>query len=344
MDENSSVPIINEEEEFFEKYRVVADENQSLLRLDRFLLDRLGNVSRNRLQQAIKAGLITVNEKPSKANYKVKPRDEVSVFLPKPEDKKELLPQKMDLDIVFEDDDLIVVNKPAGLVVHPAIGNWDGTLVNGLLYHFNELPRSNAQDIRPGLVHRIDKHTSGLLIIAKNEESHAILAKQFFDHTVNRSYLALVWGDPGSEGSIEASINRSARDRKIRTVVEEGKGKLAISHFSKKEDFGPVSLMECRLETGRTHQIRVHFQHIGHPLFGDPEYGGRRILKGPKFTKYKVFVEKLFKDFQRQALHAQTLGFVHPKSGEEIFLESTLPEDMAILLEKWRGYSDEGLG
>ncbi len=322
---------------------MLADQNQSLLRLDKFLMDRLGNVSRNRLQNAIKAELVKVNGQASKSNYKIKPGDEVSVFLPKPEENRELIPQKLDLNIIHEDDDLIVVNKESGMVVHPAIGNWDGTLVNGLLYHFSELPGKGKEDVRPGLVHRIDKNTSGLLVVAKNEEAHTLLAKQFLDHSIQRTYQALVWGDPGEEGTIDEFIDRSPRDRKLRTVVEEGKGKRAITHFKTLESLGPVSLVECRLKTGRTHQIRVHFQYIGCPLFGDPEYGGRKILKGPRFSKYKAFVEGLLKDFQRQALHAKTLGFVHPSAKKEILFDSELAGDMLMLLESWRKYSVSGI-
>ncbi len=332
-----------EEEELFERYRVQADEKQSLIRIDKFLLDRLGNVSRNRLQNAIKAGLVKVNEEKTKSNYKIKPKDEVVVFLPKPDEDRELIAQEIPLNIVHEDESLIVVNKPAGMVVHPAIGNWDGTLVNGLLYHFQHLPSKGKGDIRPGLVHRIDKNTSGLLVIAKSEEAHTQLAAQFFDHSVDRTYQALVWGDPGEEGIINAPIDRSSRDRKLRAVVEEGKGKEAITHYKRLTSFGPVSLIECKLETGRTHQIRVHLQHLGHPLFGDPEYGGQRILKGPKFSKYKVFVEALLKSFQRQALHAKTLGFKHPENEKEVFYDSELAGDMASLLEEWEKYEAEGL-
>ena len=335
---------LNNEEDLFEKYRLVADQNQNLLRLDKFLIDRLRNVSRNRLQQAIKAELIKVNEDSTKANYKVKPGDEVSVFLPKPQEDRELVPQEIDLDIIYEDKELIVVNKEAGMVVHPAVGNWDGTLVNGLLYHFKELSRKGNEELRPGLVHRIDKNTSGLLVIAKNEESHTLLAKQFLDHSIDRTYHAIVWGDPGPEGTINANLDRSPRDRKLRSVVEDEQGKNAITHFKTLESLGPVSLVECRLETGRTHQIRVHFQHIGCPLFGDPEYGGRKILKGPKFSKYKSFVEELFKGFGRQALHAKTIGFIHPQTKKKLELDSDLPPDMKGLLESWREYGQRGIG
>ncbi len=342
MAEEENIGINIEEEDLFEKFRIVADQNQSLIRIDKFLMDRLRDVSRNRIQNAIKAGLIKVNLQSTKSNYKIKPGDEVAVLLPKQEEVRELLPQKMDLNIVFEDDELVIINKPAGLVVHPAVGNWDGTLVNGLLYHFNELSEGGEEGQRPGLVHRIDKNTSGLLVVAKNELTHALLAKQFFDHTIQRNYWALVWGDPGEEGTINANLDRSPRDRKLRTVVEEGRGKEAITHYKRLRSYGPVSLVECSLETGRTHQIRAHFQHIGCPLFGDPEYGGRKIIRGPRFTKYKTFVEGLLKEFGRQALHAKTLGFTKPGNAEVIFQDSELPQDFQDLIERWEEYADSG--
>lgn len=330
-----------EEELVYERYRVTADDNQSLLRIDKFLMQRLTNVTRTRLQNGIKAGLILVNGEAVKPNYKVKPKDEVVVTIPEPPKNVDIIPQDIPIDIIYEDDDLLVVNKQSGMVVHPAIGNWDGTLINALMYHLGKLPEASDNAPRPGLVHRIDKNTSGLLLIAKNEYAQSHLAKQFFDKSSERTYYALVWGEPKEEkGTISGYIGRSQKDRKIRALYdEEEKGKWSVSHYEIIERFRYVTLVKCKLETGRTHQIRVHFQAIGHPLFGDFEYGGDKILKGTRFTKYKQFVENCFKLMPSQALHAKTLGFVHPGTEKWLQLDSDLPDNFIELLEKWRNYT-----
>ena len=337
MSEPTSIP--EENSELFEHHRIVADPGQSLLRVDKFLMFHIANVSRNKIQQAAKAGSILVNEKPVKSNYRVRPGDVVSVVLAYPPREMEVIPQEMPLDIVFEDDDVIVVNKQAGVVVHPAHENWDGTLLNGLAWYFQQ----TGQQIENGfgyLVHRIDKDTSGLLLVTKNEEAQTKLAKQFFDHTVERSYQALVWGDVDQdEGTIEGHIGRSLKDRRVMTVFPEGDyGKAAVSHYKVLERFGYVTMVECRLETGRTHQIRAHFKYLGHPLFNDARYGGNQILKGTTFSKYKQFVQNCFKLIPRQALHAKSIGFIHPSTGKRMFFDSELPEDMQQVIEKWRNY------
>ncbi len=331
-----------EEELVYEKYRVTADEKQSLLRIDKFLMDRLNNVTRTRVQNGIRAGLVLVNGSTVKPNYKVKPKDEVVVTLPEPPKNIDIIPQDIPLDIVYEDDDVLVVNKRAGMVVHPAIGNWEGTLVNALLFHLGTLPDASDNAPRPGLVHRIDKHTSGLLLIAKNDFAQSFLAKQFFDKTTERTYYALVWGEPKEEkGTISGYIGRSLKDRKIRGLFEEEEnGKWSVTHYEIIERFRYVTLVKCKLETGRTHQIRVHFQSIGHPLFGDFEYGGDKILKGTRFTKYKQYVENCFKLMPAQALHAKTLGFIHPGTKKMMQLDSELPQNFIELLEKWRKYTE----
>ncbi len=330
-----------EEEELFEHHRVVVDKGQSPLRVDKFLLDRLEGTSRNRIQNAIGAGFVRVNEAPIKANYKVRPEDQIVLAFPKPPRDKELLPENIPLEIVFEDEHLLVVNKPAGLVVHPGFANWEGTLVNGLIYHFQNLPSAVDGAPRPGLVHRIDKDTSGLLVVAKNEEALTFLARQFFHKTAKRTYTALVWGHPDpAEGTYAGNIGRSLRDRRIMQVFgDENVGKNAVTHYSTLEPLTYVTLVECRLETGRTHQIRVHFQHNGHPLFGDPMYGGNVAVKGPAFTKYKQFVDNTVKLLAGQALHARTLGFVHPVTKQELFFEAPLPPAFEQVLEKWRRFA-----
>ena len=337
MPEPTSIP--EENSELFEHHRIVADPGQSLLRVDKFLMFHIANVSRNKIQQAAKAGSILVNEKPVKSNYRVRPGDVVSVVLAYPPREMEVMPQEIPLDVVFEDNDVIVVNKQAGMVVHPAHENWDGTLLNGLAWYFEK----TGQKIENGfgyLVHRIDKDTSGLLLVTKNEEAQTRLAKQFFDHTVERSYQALVWGDVEQEvGTIEGHIGRSLKDRRVMTVFPEGEyGKEAVSHYKVLERFGYVTLVECRLETGRTHQIRAHFKYLGHPLFNDTRYGGDQILKGTTFSKYRQFIQNCFKLLPRQALHAKSLGFIHPSTGRKMFFDSELPEDMRLVIEKWRGY------
>ncbi len=332
---------INEESnELYEHHHVVADPGQTVLRIDKFLQYHIANTSRNKIQQAARAGNIIVNEKPVKPNYKVKPGDVVSVVLTWPPREVEIIPQEIPLNIVFEDDDLMVINKPAGLVVHPGHGNWDGTLLNGLAYYFKANNKS-VENEYGYLVHRIDKDTSGLLLVAKTEEAQTKLAKQFFDHTVERSYEALVWGDlKDEEGIIEGHIGRSLKDRRVMTVFPNGEyGKAAISHYKVLQRFGYVTLVRCKLETGRTHQIRAHFKYIGHPLFNDARYGGDQILKGTTFTKYKQFIQNCFKIIPRQALHARSIGFIHPKTNEKMFFESQLADDMEAVITKWENYT-----
>ncbi|MDR1973561.1 MAG: RluA family pseudouridine synthase [Bacteroidales bacterium] len=379
------------EQEFYEHFRIVADKGQTPLRIDRFLFDRMSNISRNRIQNAAVAGSILVNEAPVKSNYKVRPNDVISIVLPHPPHDKEICPENIPLNIVYEDDDLLIVNKTPNMVVHPGFGNFTGTLVHALLYHLNKdrldkgfdesadksfcesadkssdkssiknsdkssdkssdknsIKSSNKSSNKsscegdtplkaPLLVHRIDKDTSGLLLVAKNEIAQTFLAKQFFEHTVERTYQALVWGDiEDPEGTITGNIDRSTKDRKIMAVFpDEDKGKHAVTHYKVLHRFGYVTLVECRLETGRTHQIRVHFKYIKHPLFADESYGGREIVKGTTFTRYKQFVENCFKILPRQALHAKTLGFVHPSTKKKMLFDSELPQDMSQVIEKW---------
>ena len=330
---------IGEDGELFEHFSVKADEGQQPLRIDKFLNDRIPKISRHKIQLAAKSGLIKVNEQPVKPNYKVKPGDRIHFYLPHPKREIELIPENIPLNIVHEDDYVLVVDKPAGLVVHPGHGNYSGTLVNALVYHFKDV-FSDKADLRPGLVHRIDKDTSGLLVIAKDDESLAHLAKQFFERTTKRSYYALVWGDlKEDEGTIEGHIGRHLSDRMLMDVFEDGsQGKPARTHYKVIERFTYVTLVECKLETGRTHQIRVHFKYLGHPLFNDQRYGGDQILKGTTFAKYKQFVQNCFQVLPRQALHAKSLGFKHPKSNKELYFESTLPNDFEEVLMKWRTY------
>ena len=326
-------------DELFEHYRFTAGDGQVPLRVDKFLMNFIENATRNKIQQAAKAGNILVNDVPVKSNHKVKPKDLVTVVLSYPPQENELIAENIPLDIVFEDDTLIVVNKPAGLVVHPGHGNYTGTLVNGLIYHIENLPINSNE--RPGLVHRIDKDTSGLLVIAKTEHALAHLSKQFFDRTTERLYYALVWGNiEEDEGTIEGNIGRSFKNRLQMDVFPDGEfGKHAVTHFKVLERLTYVTLVQCKLETGRTHQIRAHFKHIVHTLFNDERYGGDQILKGTTFTKYKQFVENCFKVLPRQALHAKTLGFTHPATGEFLRFDSNIPEDMEACLEKWRTYT-----
>lgn len=329
-------------EELFEHHHLIADVGQDLLRIDKFLMDRIANVSRNRLQNIAKAGNLMVNGKAVKSNYKVHPKDDISIVLPYPVRETTLIPENIDIEIAYEDDDLIIVNKPANMVVHPGFGNYSGTLMNALVYHFDNLPQRDDFYGRPGLVHRLDKHTTGLLVVAKTEYALTHLSKQFFDRTSDRRYYALVWGDlADNEGTITGAIGRSQKNRKVFTVYDADNeyGKHAVTHYKVIERFRYVTLVECKLETGRTHQIRVHFNHIGHPLFHDLEYGGDKILKGTTFTKYKQFIENCFKLLPGQALHAKTLGITHPTSGKRLDFSSELPESMELLLEKWRTYS-----
>jgi 23S rRNA pseudouridine1911/1915/1917 synthase len=331
---------ISDQQELFEHYRFITDPGQSVLRIDKYLFSRLESTSRTRIQNAANAGNILVNNKPVKPNYKVKPGDVVLVVLPTPPREIELIPQNIPLDIVYEDDDVVVVNKIAGMVVHPAYGNYTGTLVNALMWHFKDLPLFQTGELRPGLVHRIDKDTSGILVIAKNELSLNRLSKQFYDRTADRKYIALIWGTPQpTEGTITGNVGRNIRDRKIMQVFPDGsQGKTAITHYRVLEEFGYISMVECKLETGRTHQIRVHFSFIKHPLFNDDEYGGDQILKGTTFTKYQQFVKNCFKILPRQALHAKSLAFDHPVTGKRLSFDSNLPDDMNQVIEKWRNY------
>jgi len=328
------------ETELYEHYRYVVDPGQSMLRIDKYLSARIENVSRTRVQAAAQAGNILVNESPVKPNYRVKPLDIIQILLPNPPREIELIPQDLPVSVVYEDDDLIVVDKAAGMVVHPAYGNYSGTLMNALMFHLRDLPLFNTGELRPGLVHRIDKNTSGLLVVAKNEYAHNKLARQFFNRTTGRLYTALVWGTPEpAEGTITGHVGRNIRDRKIMQVFHDGsQGKHAVTHYRIIEQLGYVSLVECRLETGRTHQIRVHMAWKGHPLFNDEEYGGHRILKGTTFTKYQQFVRNCFEMLPRQALHARTLSFDHPVTGKRLYFESPIPPDMVAVIEKWRGY------
>jgi 23S rRNA pseudouridine1911/1915/1917 synthase len=315
---------------------------QQLLRIDKFLMTRIENATRTKIQQAAEAGNILVNDKSVKSNYKVKPFDVISIVMAHPPRVTEIQPENIPLVVVYEDDQLVVINKQAGLVVHPGFGNYSGTLVNALMHHFQDLPLFNENSPRPGLVHRLDKDTTGIMVVAKNEIALAKLAKQFFERTTKRSYIALVWGDFAEDsGRIEGFIGRNIRDRKQMDVFDsEEQGKYAVTHYKVLERFGYVTLVECKLETGRTHQIRVHFKHIGHPLFCDELYGGKKILKGTTFSKYKQFIENNFELLNRQALHAKSLGFVHPVSGESMFFDSELAPDMLKVLEKWRTYSN----
>lgn len=330
-----------EDNDLYEHFKIKVDKGQSLLRIDKFLMLRVENASRNRIQNAIDAGNVLVNGKVIKASYKVKPADEINIVLPEPPRDVTVYPENIPIDIVYEDDDVLLVNKKPGMVVHPGFGNWSGTLVNALVYHLNAslLPQLPGNLNRPGLVHRIDKDTSGLLLISKNETSMTYLAKQFYDHSIKREYIALVWGDIKEDGTITGYIGRSAKDRKVMDIYEhEENGKWSVTHFKVLERFNYVTLVSCRLETGRTHQIRAHMQHIGHPLFSDAAYGGDKIRKGAIFAKYKAFVENCFEIMPRQALHAKSLGFIHPKTKKEIFFETDLPDDFKQVLEKWKNY------
>jgi 23S rRNA pseudouridine1911/1915/1917 synthase len=328
-------------EELFEHYRFTADPGQEVLRIDKFLMDRIPNTSRNKVQIAAKNGNILVNTIAVKQNYKIKPNDEISIVLPFPVREIELIAQDIPLSIAYEDEELVVVNKPADMVVHPGYGNYSGTLVNALVYHFDNLPtKINDYYGRPGLVHRLDKHTTGLLVVAKTENTLTHLAKQFYNRTTERRYWALVWGDVTEDGTVEGNIGRSLKNRKVMTVFPDGEyGKHAVTHFKVLERFGYVTLVECKLETGRTHQIRAHMKHIGHPLFNDLEYGGDAILKGTTSSKYKSFIENCFELIPGQALHAKTLGFEHPTKGEYIRLDSELAPGFEAILEKWRKYT-----
>ena len=341
-------PVDEEDEEvdqLYEHYAIRADQGQEPLRVDRFLVNMMPKISRNRIQRAASSGFIFVNGEPVKSNYKVKPLDRVSMRLERPPMTLEITPQEMPLEIVYEDDWLLVVNKPAGLVVHPGHGNWDGTLLNGLAWYLRNNPDFDVNDPAIGLVHRIDKDTSGLLVIAKTAEVKSALGKQFFDHSTRREYVAVIWGhmDP-ADGVLRSNLARDPRDRtRMAAFPYEGEvGKTAVTHYATEEYLGYLSQVRCRLETGRTHQIRVHLSHEGHPLFNDAVYGGDRILRGNRFASYKKFVENAFAICPRQALHAQTLGFFHPILKRQMDFSSTLPPDMTALIEKWRKYVDDG--
>jgi len=333
-----------EEKNEFEHYKFVADNGQNPLRVDKFLLNFVEFATRNKIQQSIKAGNVRVNDAVVKSSHKVKGNDVVTIVLSYPKEKNELIPQDIPLNITYEDDEMLIVNKEAGMVVHPGFGNYDGTLVNALAFHFQNLPNMGEED-RPGLVHRIDKNTSGILVVAKSERAMTVLARKFADRDLNRKYIALVWGDvKEDEGTITGNIGRSLKNRKVMDVFSDGEyGKHAVSHYKVLERFGYTTLIECKLETGRTHQIRAHFKFIGHPLFNDEEYGGDVILKGTTFTKYKQFVNNCFKICPRQALHAKSLGFTHPTTNEEVFFDSELAEDMQQLVDKWRKYATHQL-
>lgn len=333
------------DDDLYEHYRFVAGAGQIPLRVDKFLMNFVENATRNKIQQAAKDGSVFVNDIVVKSNHKVKPKDVVRVLFSHPPYENLLTPENIPLDIVYEDDALLVVNKPAGMVVHPGHGNYSGTLINALIYHFDNLPNNSSN--RPGLVHRIDKDTSGLLVVAKTEEAMTHLAKQFFDKTSQREYVAIVWGNiEDEEGTIEGNIGRHPKNRLQNTVFEgedADKGKHAVTHYKVIERLGYVTLVSCKLETGRTHQIRVHMKYIGHTLFNDERYGGEKILKGTTFTKYKQFVENCFKVLPRQALHAKTLGFEHPVTGEQMHFETPVPEDIEKCVERWRNYAKNQL-
>ena len=333
-------PVVDNPAELYEHFRVVVDKGQSQVRVDKYLFERLVNSSRNRIQKAADAGLIMANGKPVKSSYKVKPCDVLTVMMDRPRYDNDIIPEDIPLDIVYEDNDLMVVNKPAGLVVHPGCGNYHGTLVNAIAWHLKDNPKYDPNDPQVGLVHRIDKDTSGLLVVAKTPDAKTHLGLQFYNKTTKRKYNALVWGVvENNEGTIEGNIGRNPKDRMQMAVLSDpAQGKHAVTHYRVLERLGYVTLVECVLETGRTHQIRVHMKHIGHTLFNDERYGGNEILKGTHFSKYKQFVNNCFETCPRQALHAMTLGFVHPRTGEEMFFTSPLPEDLTNLIDKWRNY------
>ena len=326
--------------QLYEHFQLIADKSQSLLRIDKFLMDRLPNVSRNRVQLAAEANCILVNGVAVKSSYRIKPLDTVKILMTRPRYEVDITPEDIPLHIVYEDDHLLIVNKPAGLVVHPGHGNYQGTLLNGLAWYLKDDPLFDPDDPSLGLVHRIDKDTSGLLVIAKRPETKTDLGRQFFQKTTQRKYRALIWGIPkNEEGRIEGNIGRDLRDRKKMAVFFDGEhGKTAVTHYRILETFGYVSLVECRLETGRTHQIRTHMKHIGHPVFNDERYGGNQLLKGLPSSSYKQFIHHCFDCCPRQALHAKTLGFIHPATKAEMLFDSELPQDMTALIEKWRNY------
>jgi 23S rRNA pseudouridine1911/1915/1917 synthase len=330
-------------EELYERMNLKVDKGQEPLRIDKFLTSRIESISRNKVQKALEAGMVLVNNRQVQPNYKIRPLDEIVLYSDKEAHGEEIVPEEMPLNIQYEDDEVMIINKPPGLVVHPASGNYSGTLINGVAWHLQKKNGSITEQTLPrfGLVHRIDKNTSGLMVLAKSERAVRSLAKQFFDHTVRRQYMALVWGDLTEDsGTIVAHVGRHQRFRKLFHSYPEGDhGKEAITHYKVLERFGYVTLVQCVLETGRTHQIRVHMKHIGHPLFNDDTYGGDKIVKGTVFSKYRQFVDNCFALCPRHALHAKTIGFVHPATGKEVLFESDLPDDMKFLIEKWRAYT-----
>lgn len=331
-----------QEDEFFEHHRIISDKGQKITRIDKLLVDRLEKTSRSRIQNACDNGYIRVNGTPVKSNYKVKPLDVITVELPYPIREVELTPENIPIEILYEDADVVVLLKPSNMVVHPGHGNYSGTLLNALVYHFEQLPKN--KDARPGLVHRLDKNTTGVMVIAKTDQALNHLGKQFFDRTIERRYVALVWGDVKEDGTVIGNTGRSLQNRKVFTVFPNGDhGKHAVTHYKVLQRFGYVTLVECKLETGRTHQIRVHMKHIGHTLFGDFEYGGDKILKGTTFSKYKQFVQNCFDLLPRQGLHAKSLAFTHPVSGEWMTFESAIPDDMQAVIEKWTNYAENSM-
>lgn len=331
-----------QEDEFFEHHRIISDKGQKITRIDKLLVDRLEKTSRSRIQNACDNGYIRVNGTPVKSNYKVKPLDVITVELPYPIREVELTPENIPIEILYEDADVVVLLKPSNMVVHPGHGNYSGTLLNALVYHFEQLPKN--KDARPGLVHRLDKNTTGVMVIAKTDQALNHLGKQFFDRTIERRYVALVWGDVKEDGTVIGNTGRSLQNRKVFTVFPNGDhGKHAVTHYKVLQRFGYVTLVECKLETGRTHQIRVHMKHIGHTLFGDFEYGGDKILKGTTFSKYKQFVQNCFDLLPRQGLHAKSLAFTHPVTGEWMTFESAIPDDMQAVIEKWTNYAENSM-
>ena len=336
-EQDESFSLSEQDDDLFEHHRFVADKGQGQVRIDKFVFDRLEKTSRTRIQESCDNGFVRVNGTAVKSSYKIKPLDVITIEMPYPVRELELIPENIPLEILYEDDELVIINKPANRVVHPGHGNYSGTLVNALIYHFQNLPvRSDAH---PGLVHRLDKNTTGVMVIAKTDQALVNLSKQFFDRTIERRYVALVWGDVKEDGTITGNTGRSLKDRKVFTVFPEGDyGKHAVTHYKVIEQLGYVTLVECKLETGRTHQIRVHMKYKGHTLFGDFEYGGDQILKGTTFAKYKQFVQNCLDILPRQALHARSLGFHHPKTGEWMYFEKELPSDMQQVLERWRNY------
>lgn len=331
-----------QEDEFFEHHRIISDKGQKITRIDKLLVDRLEKTSRSRIQNACDNGYIRVNGIPVKSNYKVKPLDVITVELPYPIREVELTPENIPIEILYEDADVVVLLKPSNMVVHPGHGNYSGTLLNALVYHFEQLPKN--KDARPGLVHRLDKNTTGVMVIAKTDQALNHLGKQFFDRTIERRYVALVWGDVKEDGTVIGNTGRSLQNRKVFTVFPNGDhGKHAVTHYKVLQRFGYVTLVECKLETGRTHQIRVHMKHIGHTLFGDFEYGGDKILKGTTFSKYKQFVQNCFDLLPRQGLHAKSLAFTHPVTGEWLTFESAIPNDMQAVIEKWTNYAENSM-